>query len=171
MYNGIERMAGYVDFVCSDQISKIEILTMAKQFNIDVERCSIWWLDGNVENRNFREIVTDVDTLAMAKSVDSSKEVHVRINIRDTMGMSIAEWCGTSGVGCNIGWGAKEGSEDEEDTGVDDLGAVLTGKISRGRKGNEEMEINDSDYNYDDDSDEEVDGDRCLSRSLESVSE
>ena len=53
--NGMERMAGYVNFVCVDQILKLELLSMAKEFKLEMEGCIIWWLNGNKENRSYKE--------------------------------------------------------------------------------------------------------------------
>lgn len=80
--NGIEGMAGYVGFVCVDQISKFELLSMTKEFKLDMERCGIWWLDGNSENGGFREIVTNLDAVTMGMLVDSSRKVYACIDIR-----------------------------------------------------------------------------------------
>ena len=38
---GVQGIAGYVDFCCADQISKLELLTMAKELRLNVEGCSI----------------------------------------------------------------------------------------------------------------------------------
>lgn len=41
---GVERLTDYVDYCCGDQISRIEMISMAMEFNLPVEGCSIWWV-------------------------------------------------------------------------------------------------------------------------------
>lgn len=42
---GVEKLVGFVDYCSADQISKIELLSMCKSLMLDVESCTIWWLD------------------------------------------------------------------------------------------------------------------------------
>lgn len=42
MIGGVEGFAGYVDFCCADQMSKIKLIDMAMEFNLDIDGCSIW---------------------------------------------------------------------------------------------------------------------------------
>ena len=65
MINGI-----YVDYCSAYQISKIELLSMAREFKLDVQDCTIWWHDVNHGNKGLREVKTDLDALSMAMSVD-----------------------------------------------------------------------------------------------------
>ena len=83
MIESIEGMASYVDYCSADQISKIELLSMAREFKLDVQDCTIWWHDVNHGNKGLREVKTDLDALSMAMSVDSSKEVYVCIMIKN----------------------------------------------------------------------------------------
>ena len=39
---GVQGFAGSVDYCCADQISKLELLTMAKELRLNVEGCNIW---------------------------------------------------------------------------------------------------------------------------------
>lgn len=39
--DGVEGIAGYVDHCCADQISSIELISMAMDFKLEVEGCSI----------------------------------------------------------------------------------------------------------------------------------
>ena len=68
---GVKGFVGYVDFCCADQIFKLELLTMAKELKLNVEGCSIWWLDNNGENKRLKEMHFDMDTLAMALLANS----------------------------------------------------------------------------------------------------
>ena len=56
---GVQGLAGYVDFCCADQISKLELLTMAKELGLNIEGCSIWWLDSIGENKGLKEIQSE----------------------------------------------------------------------------------------------------------------
>ena len=81
---GVQGLAGYVDFCYADQISKLELLTMAKELRLNVEGCSIWWLDSIGENKGLKEIQSDIDVLAMALTLNShNKEMYVEIRIAD----------------------------------------------------------------------------------------
>lgn len=53
---GIEEFVKYVDYCCADQISKLQLITMAREFKLEVEGCSIWQLDVSGENNGLREI-------------------------------------------------------------------------------------------------------------------
>ena len=39
------RLGGYADYYCVDKMSKLEIMSIAKEMNLHVEGCSFWWLD------------------------------------------------------------------------------------------------------------------------------
>lgn len=73
-----EGLAGYVDFCCADQMPRLELLSMAREFNLDVNGCSLWWKD---RCGGLREIKDEQDALTMANSVGSSKEMCVRVRI------------------------------------------------------------------------------------------
>ena len=81
---GVKGLAGYIDFCCADHISKLELLTMAKELRLNVECCSIWWLDSIGENKGLKDVQSDIDALAMALSVTShNREMYVEIKIAD----------------------------------------------------------------------------------------
>ena len=73
MIVGIEGMAGHIDYCCADQISIFELLSMAREFKLDIQDCTIWWQDVTHGNKGFREMKTDLDALSMAMSVDFNK--------------------------------------------------------------------------------------------------
>ena len=75
MICSIEEMARYADCYCTDQISRIKVLCMAREFKLKVEGCNIWCVDVSYENKCLRETKTGLDALSMAMSVDSSKDV------------------------------------------------------------------------------------------------
>lgn len=75
-------MVGHVDYCYVDQISKFDLLSMAEDFKLDVEGCTIWWLDTSQGNIGWMEIKTDLDALSMAMNVDCMKELYVCIRHR-----------------------------------------------------------------------------------------
>ena len=74
-------MTGYIDYYCADQISKLELISMAKEFKLKVEGCSIWWLDITSGEKGYKEVKSDVDTLSMTLSVGSSREICLCVNL------------------------------------------------------------------------------------------
>lgn len=132
--DGIEGLAGYVDFCSADQMSRIELLSMAKEFNLNVDLCSIWWLDSFTEFKAMREIKNDMDALLMAQSVNSTREVLVCVKI--------------SG-------GANAGVFDEHVDGDSDLEARLLnkGKDKKHSHDEEGSEIHDSEWSFTDELD------------------
>ena len=54
---------------------------MVKEFKLNVEGCSILWLDVKGENKGLKEIHFDIDALSMTILVDFSREIYVRIRI------------------------------------------------------------------------------------------
>lgn len=61
MVGDIEGMDGYVDFCCGNQMSNLEIIYMAKELNLQVDDCTIWWLDGH--KKELKEIKSNMDAL------------------------------------------------------------------------------------------------------------
>ncbi|XP_039128877.1 uncharacterized protein LOC120265007 [Dioscorea cayenensis subsp. rotundata] len=82
--DGVQRLAGYVDYCCADQISRLELISMAMEFDLPIEGCSIWWVDSGGENNMLKEISTDLDALRMAECVTSTREVHVYFKIANS---------------------------------------------------------------------------------------
>ena len=81
---GVKRFVGYVDFYCADHISKLELLTMVRELKLNVEGCSIWWLDSIGENKGLKEIQSDINALAIALSINShNREMYDEIRIAD----------------------------------------------------------------------------------------
>ena len=77
----IEGLTRYIDYCCADQISKLEPISMAKEFKQKVEGYSIWWLDVTSGEKGYKEVKTDIDALSMALSVGLSKEICVCVNL------------------------------------------------------------------------------------------
>ena len=77
----IEGLARYIDYCCADQVSQLELISMAKEFKLNVEGSSIWWLDVTSGEKGYKEVKTDIDALSMALSVRSNKEICVCVNL------------------------------------------------------------------------------------------
>ncbi|XP_039141161.1 uncharacterized protein LOC120278432 isoform X2 [Dioscorea cayenensis subsp. rotundata] len=101
------RLAGYIDYCCADKISKLELISMSKELNLEVEGCSFWWLDLTGGNTGLTEIKNDQDVLAIALGVGYSRvvNVYVKVSKRD----EDANLEGTS-----LGKESKGQEEDEE---------------------------------------------------------
>ena len=54
---------------------------MSREFNLDNDGCSIWWLNVSNESKDLREIKNDLNALNMANNVDSTKEMYVCVRI------------------------------------------------------------------------------------------
>lgn len=138
---------------------------MAREFNLEVEGCSLWWLDVTSGHKGLKEIQTNLDALSMALSVGSSKEiiVYIKINSRGH-----AHGVGPSSEkGKNIleDEDQEEGEElDEESTDVE---GELLGRDVRGKKDADDSYFHDSDYTF---SDSEQDGNDTSDRSKVIVS-
>lgn len=59
-------MVGYVDYCCADKLSKLEIINMAKELNLQVEGSTFWWMHVDVGTKALVEIKNDMDVLSMA---------------------------------------------------------------------------------------------------------
>lgn len=138
----VEGMAGYIDYCCSDQISMIELMGMARELNLEVESCYLWWLDTTSADEGYKEIKTDLDALKMAMSIGSSKEICVCMRLT-------RNHVNDESVGL-----LKYVVEDEEEE-VDDenLEEILTGGNDRSNNVNE-GDFEDSDYKFSDESEE-----------------
>ena len=73
----IDGMAGYIDHCCAYQMPKLELISMAKEFKLDVEGSLFWWLDVTSGEKGYKEVKTDLDALSMTTSVGSSREICV----------------------------------------------------------------------------------------------
>jgi len=127
----VERFAGFVDFCSLDQISRIELLAMAREFSLDVTNCKMWWLDVSREPSELREIRDDMDALNMANSVSSPREVYVLLRILNSGPVEM-------------------NNEGQEESGASDTDLVDL-VISSDRKVNrndEDLEFHDSDYEF-----------------------
>lgn len=148
------RFVGYVDYVCADQISRLELVNMGKDLNLNVIGCSIWWVHGNGQDRVLKEIASDMDALVMAQAVQSPKrEVHIVI----TDGHVAV-------VNRNIDVNEEpvaEGDCNEDDS---DLDGGIPGSDSNGKDRDEESNLCDFSYNFSGDSEGEQVDDRELRR-------
>lgn len=108
--SGVEGLAGYVDFcyplkrmdliqlfITSYQMSKIELLSLAREFNLDVNSYILWWLD---RNSGLREIKDDLDALTTANSIVSSREIYLCVSIAN---VGHAQAVGIYGAGVHRG--------------------------------------------------------------------
>lgn len=71
------NIVAYFDYYCPDKMSRIELLNMAKELNMDASSCTFSWFDSTSENVGFKEIASDADALTMATTVDSIREVNI----------------------------------------------------------------------------------------------
>lgn len=129
MIGNIEGHAGYVDYCYEDQISRLELLSMAKEFKLDVEQCTIWWLDVVNGNKGLKEIQTDQDTLLMVRSIGSSREVYVFVKPKSAAGSNEAEQ-------------VEAIKKEEEELDLED---ALIGCRGKGKKDGDDSDLNDSD--------------------------
>lgn len=77
----VEAIARYIDYCHADQISKVELIAMARELNLKIDGCSILWLDITSNDRGYKEVKTDLDALKMANSVRCSKEMCVCVGL------------------------------------------------------------------------------------------
>lgn len=101
----IEGLAGYVDYCCADQMSRIELISMAKEFQLNVEGCRIWWLKVIRSDQGLQEIITDLDALKMALSVEEPREIYVCVTVVGDSTTNEAEgnFNNDAGVGVDVG--------------------------------------------------------------------
>lgn len=151
----IEGFAGYIDYCCADQISRLELVSMAKEFGLDVEGFSIGWLDGRTGVGVYKEIKTDLEALDMATSVGSTKETWVYINLPSGGHPSDHDIGTTEDDHANVG--LLKDVEDDGDDIMDDakLEEIIVGGQGKEKNVDEEWDFHDSDYSFSDKSDDE----------------
>lgn len=76
------NLVGYVDYCCPDKMSKIELVNMAKELNLDVEGCHLRWLDIMSDNMGLKDIITDADALLMARSVGFCRTLTIYVSVK-----------------------------------------------------------------------------------------
>lgn len=82
MVGGIEGIAVYMDYCCLGQMSRIEMVCMVREFNLEVEDWNFLWVNIYRENKGLREVQIDLDALSIVYMfANSSKEVYVCIRI------------------------------------------------------------------------------------------
>ncbi|XP_039127971.1 uncharacterized protein LOC120264236 [Dioscorea cayenensis subsp. rotundata] len=132
----VETLAGFIDFCCPDLISRIELLSMCREFNLDVSECKMWWLDMTSDPSCLRKIRDDIDALTMASTVDSSKEVYVLVRIANSGQVKALN------VPVEI--------DEEEEMSASDSGleGLILGDNSKGNRHDADLEFHDSDYDF-----------------------
>ena len=58
-------------------MSRLEIISTAKEMSLQVERCTLWWLQLKSSNMGTREIRNDADALELALDVDHRRMINV----------------------------------------------------------------------------------------------
>ncbi|XP_039140377.1 rRNA biogenesis protein RRP5-like [Dioscorea cayenensis subsp. rotundata] len=151
----VKSFVGHVDYCSADQMSRLELISMAKEFGLDIDRCTIWWLVVFGEVQDLKEIKTDSDALSMALSVGATKEVNVYIKYARSdcaQHETIHHDEGEDGdgdnnqVGVDQGYKDVEAEEEEEDADVGqdgDLQGILLGKKIKDKAMDEENEFYD----------------------------
>lgn len=156
----VEGMAGYIDYCCSDQISMIELMGMARELNLEVESCYLWWLDTTSADEGYKEIKTDLDALKMAMSIGSSKEICVCTRL-PSGGRPLAHDFGSYSVndeGVGLGEFSRvsllkhAGKEEEDDLVDENLEEILIRGHGRSSNVHEEGDFEDIDYQFSDES-------------------
>lgn len=51
----MENLVGYVDYCCADQMLRLELLSMAREFKIEVDGCNLCWFDVSNASKGLRE--------------------------------------------------------------------------------------------------------------------
>lgn len=149
MVDDIEAFVGYVDYVCADQISRLELLSMARELKLEVERCNIWYLDAHSASKSLKEISSDLDALTMANYVDSSREICVCIkNTRMNVVHQGATGGNTYRQNTTNAVEIEDSQEDSEVPEEDDLEGILILGNSKEKNMEEEVHIHDSEYSY-----------------------
>ena len=71
VYKWIDReLARYVDYCRPEKMSGLELVSIAKELNLDVEGYNFWWMDIMGDMMGMKEIETDADALKMALHMD-----------------------------------------------------------------------------------------------------
>ena len=81
MVGDIKGVAWYIDYCYADQMSKVELISMAKEFKLDIKGSSIWWLNVTSGEKGYKEVKIDLDALSMAPYVRSTKEICVCVKL------------------------------------------------------------------------------------------
>ena len=71
VHKSIDRkLAGYADYCYPDKMSRLELISIAKELNLDVKGCKFWWLDIMGDVMGMKDIEANADALAMAQHID-----------------------------------------------------------------------------------------------------
>lgn len=144
-------MVGYVDYCCADQMSKLELIYLATEFRLDVEGCSVWWLDVADEEKGLKEIKTDLDALLMALSIRFCKEVCLYIKIANTICVLGGFHSGYNDEDAGMEQVSRVGllkATEEDKEVVKDGDLKLLGGQGEGKTRDEENDFLDSDYSF-----------------------
>ena len=60
------KLAGYADYCCPDKMFRLELVSIAKELNLDAKGCKLWWLDIMGDVMGMKEIKTNADALIVA---------------------------------------------------------------------------------------------------------
>ena len=90
------KLGGYADHFCLDKMSRLELVSIAKEMKLDVEGCKYWWLDIISDRMGMKEIKTDVDGLTRTQHIDYCREVN--IFAKDTRLIELSSRIGCGGV-------------------------------------------------------------------------
>ena len=71
------KLAGFADYVCPDKMSRLEIISMTKEMNLQVEGCTFWWLHLKSSDMDIREIKNDADALELALNVAHDRMINI----------------------------------------------------------------------------------------------
>ena len=71
------KLAGFADYVCPDKMSRLEIISMAKEMNLQVEGCTFWWLHLKSSDMDIREIKNNADALELALNVAHDRMINI----------------------------------------------------------------------------------------------
>lgn len=121
---GLEKLVGYGDYFCANQMSRLELISMARKFELEVDCCNIWWLDVRSESKGLRVMKNDLDALTMVENVDSSKKVFVCVRIansRGDHGVGFHDIGGSSDNSVGETRSDKVGNEHEEEKEVEEM--------------------------------------------------
>lgn len=158
MVENIKGNAGYIDYCCANQISRLELLSMATEFGLDVQGCTLCWLDVYGEDKGLKEIQNDLDALKMAMTVGRSKEACVYVKLA---GISCVE--GSNGEGIKAEQIGRlellKGVKEDEVGAEDNLEDILVDGQGEGNLVDEENDLHDSGYNINDGDTNVEDGD------------
>ena len=75
------KLTRFVDYVCPDKMSRLEIISMAKAMNLQVEGCTFWRLHLKGSVMDIREIRNDADALELALNVAHDRMINVYVKV------------------------------------------------------------------------------------------